>query len=104
MQTDHQIEKIAKFAGFERKGEAIDFERDYYPLMMKALFESESWIAVVMITDLLGRKYRFNVPGTAASSNWTRRMQRSIAELSSNRKERKRMQLINDLLVKTGRA
>jgi 4-alpha-glucanotransferase len=71
--------------------------------MMEALFKSESWIAVVMITDLLMRKYRFNVPGTKANMNWTRRMQRSIAQLRSSRKERKRMQLIHELLVKTAR-
>ena len=56
-----------------------------------------------MITDLLARKYRFNVPGTKAKLNWTRRMQRSVAQLSSSRKEQKRMQLIHELLVKTGR-
>ena len=35
--------------------------------MFDALFRSESWIALVMITDLLARKERFNVPGTAAN-------------------------------------
>ncbi len=98
------LEKIAAFAGLNPKIEELDFEKDFYPAIMDALFRCESWIAMVMITDLLARKYRFNVPGTKASLNWTRRMQRSVAELSSSRKERKRMQLINDLLVKTGRA
>jgi 4-alpha-glucanotransferase len=82
----------------------LDYEKDFYSAIMEALFRCESWIAMVMITDLLARKYRFNVPGTKASLNWTRRMQRSIAQLSSSRKERERMQLINDLLVKTGRS
>jgi 4-alpha-glucanotransferase len=57
-----------------------------------------------MITDLLAREYRFNVPGTKANLNWTRRIQRSIAKLRSSRKERRRIQLVQDLLVKTGRA
>ena len=98
------LEKIAAFAGLSSKIDALDFEKDFYPAIMDALFRCESWIAMVMITDLLGRKYRFNVPGTKASLNWTRRMQRSIAELSSSRKEQKRMQLVHELLVKTGRA
>jgi 4-alpha-glucanotransferase len=71
--------------------------------MMEALFKSESWFAIVMITDLLARKYRFNIPGTAASSNWVRRMQRSVSQLRSSPKERKRMRLIRELLEKTGR-
>jgi 4-alpha-glucanotransferase len=56
-----------------------------------------------MITDLLARKYRFNVPGTAASSNWVRRMQRSVAQLRSSQKERARMRMIRASLEKTGR-
>jgi 4-alpha-glucanotransferase len=98
-----ELEKIASFAKFEPKNAAIDFDRDFYPAMMEALFRSEAWIAVVMITDLLVRKYRFNVPGTAASSNWTRRMQRTVAELRTSRNERRRMRLIRELLEKTGR-
>jgi len=103
-QARETLEKIALFAGLNSKMDALDFEKDFYPAIMNALFRCESWIAMVMITDLLVRKYRFNVPGTKASLNWTRRMQRSVAELSSSRKEQKRMRLINDLLVKTGRA
>jgi len=102
-QARFELEKIARFAEFKPKDAAIDFEKDFYPAMMDALFRSEAWIAVVMITDLLVRKYRFNVPGTAASSNWTRRMQRTVAQLRTSRKERERMQLIRALLGKTGR-
>src|SRR6266542_3270675 len=80
-----------------------DFKKDFYPAIMEGLFRCESWIAIVIITDLLARTYRFNVPGTKANLNWTRRMQRSIAQLSSSRKERNRMLLIHELLEKTGR-
>lgn len=103
-QARFELEKIATFAEFKRTGGAMDFEGDFYPAMMEALFKSNSWIAIVMITDLLARKYRFNVPGVSASSNWTRRMQRSVSQLSSSRKERSRTKLIRKLLEKTGRA
>jgi 4-alpha-glucanotransferase len=81
----------------------LDYDKDFYRAIMEPLFGCNSWIAIVMITDLLARKYRFNVPGTKANLNWTRRIQRSIAKLRSSRKERKRMQLIHELLEKTGR-
>src|SRR6266545_2936715 len=102
-QSRFDLAKMAVFAGADPNLDKFDFENDFYPAIMEALFKSESWIAVVMITDLLARKYRFNVPGTKANLNWTRRMQRSIAQLRSSRKEQKRMRLIHDLLVKTGR-
>jgi 4-alpha-glucanotransferase len=102
-QARSDLEKIATFAEFKRAGQELDFERDFYPAIMRALFKSESWLAVVMITDLLARKYRFNVPGVSATSNWTRRMQRSISQLRSSPKERKRMESIRALLEETGR-
>jgi 4-alpha-glucanotransferase len=118
------VEKIARFAGVRETSQGtavsspphqssvgwkpplldeLDYERDFYPPMLQALFGCNSWIAIVMITDLLARKYRFNVPGTKANLNWTRRMQRSIANLRSSRKERKRMRLIHEVLQRTGR-
>ena len=97
------LEKIALFSGWNSKIDQPDYENDFYPAVMDSLFKCNSWIAIVMITDLLARKYRFNVPGTRTDFNWTRRIQRSIAKLRSSRKERKRMQLVHELLVKTER-
>src|SRR5881398_181785 len=102
-QSRFELEKIARFAGFDPKVDKVDFEKDFYPAIMEALFKSEAWITIVMITDLLARRYRFNVPGTAANLNWTRRMQRSVAQLRSSRKAQARMRLIRGLLEKNGR-
>jgi 4-alpha-glucanotransferase len=97
------LEKIALFSGLNSNVDQPDYERDFYPAVMDALFKCNSWIAIVMITDLLAREYRFNVPGTKANQNWTRRIRRPIAKLRSSRKEQRRMQLIHELLEKTGR-
>src|SRR5207253_4214640 len=102
-QSRHELNKIAEFAEFRPANRSINFGQDFHPAIMEALFKCESWIAVVMLTDLLARKYRFNIPGTATSLNWVRRMQRSVSQLRSSPKERKRMQLIRALLKKTGR-
>jgi 4-alpha-glucanotransferase len=102
-QSRATLEKIALFAGFNANADQLDYEKYFYPIMMEALFRCNSWIAVVMITDLLARPYRFNVPGTKANRNWTRRIQRPVATLRSSRKEGKRMQLIHELLDKTRR-
>jgi 4-alpha-glucanotransferase len=102
-QSRFDLTKIAFFAGFTPTADKVDFEKDFYPLIMEALFKSNAWIAIVMITDLLARNYRFNVPGTTGSANWTRRIQRSVSQLRSSPTERKRMQLIHELLKKTGR-
>jgi 4-alpha-glucanotransferase len=102
-QSRFDLAKIALFAGLDPNVQGLDFEKEFCPAILEALFKSESWIAVVMITDLLGRKYRFNVPGTQANLNWTRRIRRSIAQLRSSRKQQSRMRFIQKLLHKTGR-
>ncbi len=77
--------RIAKFAGIQTFGEPPDYDRDFYQPVMEALFRSEAWMAIVMITDLLARQDRFNVPGTAADSNWSRRLQLTVARLGASR-------------------
>ena len=94
--------KIAQFAGIEPR-EDLDYLRDFYPAMMSALFQSNAWIAIVMITDLLARSDRFNVPGTAAKSNWSRRMQKTVRDLKESPSIRKRMRAIRELLERSGR-
>jgi 4-alpha-glucanotransferase len=102
-QSKGDLVKIAQFAGLTGDLQNIKYEPDFYRHILEALFASNAWIAVVMLTDLLGRKYRYNVPGTAADSNWTRRMQRSVAELRDSKRERTRMRFVRGLLEKTGR-
>jgi 4-alpha-glucanotransferase len=102
-QARTDLQKIAQFASIEPR-EGLDYIRDFYPAMLRALFHSNSWIAVVMITDLLARKDRFNVPGTAAVGNWTRRLPATVAKLGDSRDVRRRMKLVRNLLEETERA
>ena len=102
-QAQGDLRKIAQFAGMEEPTAALDYERDFYPALLRALFESNAWIAVVMLTDLMARKYRFNVPGTATGSNWSRRMERTVQQWRTSRKEQRRMKIVRQLLETSGR-
>jgi 4-alpha-glucanotransferase len=102
-QARHDLAKIAEFAGLAPPEQSMDYLTQFYLLVFEALFRSESWIAIVMITDLLGRKDRFNVPGTAANSNWSRRLPGTIRKLAASREARRQMLLIRELLQKSGR-
>ncbi|MEO6872397.1 MAG: 4-alpha-glucanotransferase [Chthoniobacterales bacterium] len=103
-QSRHDLNKIAAFASLPQPNETTDYLRDFYPAIFAALFQSESWIAIVMITDLLGRKDRFNVPGTSANSNWTRRLHTTVKKLGGGHALKRQLHLVQDLLQKTGRA
>lgn len=101
-QSLEDILKIAQFSGLVLR-EGVDYERDFYPAIMGALFQSNSWLAIVMITDLLARRDRFNVPGTAAATNWARRLPKTIAQMRESRTIRRRMKVLRNLLETSGR-
>jgi 4-alpha-glucanotransferase len=102
-QARQDLAKIAEFAGRPPPNEFVDYLHEFYPAIFDALFCSESWIAVVMITDLLGRKDRFNVPGTTTNSNWTRRLHATVAKIGGGRALQRQLQLVRVLLEKSGR-
>ena len=102
-QARRDLAKIATFAGIAAPNETSDFDHNFYGAIMEALFRCESWIALVMITDLLARKDRFNVPGTATGSNWSRRLGKTVADFKKSRRVGQRMHLIRELLERTGR-
>lgn len=64
--------QLASWAGFEVP-RILRFDEVHEPFM-RGLFRSNSWLAVVMITDLLGTEQRFNVPGSVSDSNWSARL------------------------------
>jgi 4-alpha-glucanotransferase len=102
-QARHDLAKIAEFAGLAPPNGSMNYLEDFYPAIFEALFRSESWIAVVMITDLLGRKERFNVPGTATGSNWTRRLHTTAGSLGRGHALQRQLGVMRELLTKTGR-
>ncbi|MEO5754789.1 MAG: 4-alpha-glucanotransferase [Chthoniobacterales bacterium] len=103
-QARHDLSKMAEFAGLSLPNDLRDYTRDFYPRIFEALFRSESWIALVMITDLLGRKERFNIPGTAANSNWNRRLHTTVAKLGGGHALQRQLRMVHRLLKSSGRS
>jgi 4-alpha-glucanotransferase len=102
-QARGDLQKIAAFAGITSLDSKEFYDRDFYAPALEALFRSNAWMAIVMITDLLARKDRFNVPGTAADSNWSRRLHLTVDRLGKSRGIKHRLKLVHSLFEKTGR-
>lgn len=74
---DHGIHSMWEFMNFCGQPEIKlpqPYTEEIHQLFVKGLFASNSWLAVHMITDLLGTDERFNVPGSAGDQNWTERL------------------------------
>ncbi len=67
-----EVRRMATWAAFDVP-RILDFEEVHLSLLA-GLMRSNSWLAILMITDLLGTTQRFNVPGTVGAGNWSARL------------------------------
>lgn len=64
--------RLAEWADFDVPC-IMSFE-EIHERLLAGLFRCNSWLAAVMITDLLGIGLRFNVPGSVGEGNWSARL------------------------------
>ena len=98
----HELRRLSRFANLT-DDDLSPFDERVHGRLLEALFRSNSWIAVCMITDLLAREERFNVPGTSADSNWSQRLHLTVETLCHDPEHRRRARLIRATLVEAGR-
>ncbi|MEI8234017.1 MAG: 4-alpha-glucanotransferase [Verrucomicrobiota bacterium] len=68
-----ELEQLCGFAGFGFEGPK-PMDDAIHEALLAGLFQSNAWLAIVMITDVFGETTRFNVPGAVADSNWSERV------------------------------
>lgn len=57
------------------------FDAEIHLATLQGLLNSNSWLVVPMITDILGETARFNVPGATGDQNWSARLDVKINAL-----------------------
>lgn len=67
-----EARRLAEWAGFDVP--CIMAFDEVHERLLAGLFKCNSWLTVVMITDLLGTSQRFNVPGSVGDGNWSARL------------------------------
>ena len=96
-----EVRRLAAWAGFEVP-RITPFDKVHEKLLA-ALWRSNSWLAIVMITDLFATSQRFNMPGSVAESNWSERLAQPIARWRSDPVLREKTAHVRPLLRATGR-
>ena len=99
----HEAWKFGDYAGIPPDHRFDGWSDATHEALVEALFASNSWIAVVMITDLLGTTDRFNIPGVANDTNWTRRLDHTAAEMRTDPIIAAKMARMHAILERTGR-
>jgi len=97
-----ELEQLGAFAGIGIHAPQ-PFTTEIHEALLAALFQSNSWIAVTMITDLFGGTQRFNVPGAVDDSNWSERLNRTPAQWRADAELMAKMGRIRRFLEMSGR-
>ncbi|MCG3149153.1 MAG: 4-alpha-glucanotransferase [Verrucomicrobiae bacterium] len=70
-----------KYCGHAQAEPPREFNDHAHELILRGVLHSNSWLAVLMITDVFGTEDRFNVPGAVSEGNWSYRLGKTVAEL-----------------------
>lgn len=98
-----QMVKLTAFAHLHMR-EPEPWSARLHRALLWALFRSNSWIAVCMITDFFGSAQRFNVPGAIAESNWSERLPYEVERWARGAESRELGDGVRAMLRETGRA
>ncbi|MEI6350333.1 MAG: 4-alpha-glucanotransferase [Verrucomicrobiota bacterium] len=98
-----ELEQLENFAGIRIDGPQ-PFTDEIHEGLLGGLFRTNAWLAITMITDLFAGTKRFNVPGAIADSNWSERMNRTIAEWRTDQPRVAKMARIGELIRQSGRS
>jgi 4-alpha-glucanotransferase len=100
-----EIYRVSVFAGLPvyEEGAYPRYNEEIHEQLLRALFQSNSWIALHMITDYLGTEQRFNVPGSVAESNWSERLEKTVRQLTEDPEANAVMAKVRQMLEETGR-
>lgn len=96
-----RMNELLIFAGAAPLDAPVEFNASIHEATMRGLMAANSWLAVPMITDILGAEDRFNVPGEIGDANWTARLGVPTARL--NREFRREFKVLHQILVQTAR-
>ncbi len=98
-----EVRRMSAWAGFEVPC-ITPFNDEVHERLLGGLFETNSWMAICMVTDVFGSTQRFNVPGSMSDSNWSQRLAGTPRSWKSDPERCAKMQRLRALIAQSGRA
>jgi 4-alpha-glucanotransferase len=79
-----ELRHVMDFARLPEEPVPRKFTAALHEGYLRRVAQSNSWLAVVMITDVFGQIARFNTPGAVGDENWSNRMDQTVNELDQD--------------------
>lgn len=78
-----EMQRLMRWLGENEEKPLNTWTPELHQKWLERLIASPSWLAVFMFSDLMGTTERYNSPGTAADTNWSYRMPRTLKEIEA---------------------
>jgi 4-alpha-glucanotransferase len=79
-----ELRQLMDFAGIDEEERPREFTDRLHEAYLRTVLRSNSWLVVVMLTDVFGQQLRFNTPGTVSPDNWSLRLPKTVKELDKD--------------------
>lgn len=99
-----EVQRLMRFLDLDEENPPRQLTAELHQRFLQVLLESPSWLTVLMITDLLGTRQRFNEPGMSGESNWSQRLDGLLSELEADSEYGRNIRYFSELIERTGRA
>lgn len=95
---------LMNFAGLGHEEIPREFNDRLLAGFTRTVMQSNSWLVVFQITDVLAQPERFNVPGSTAATNWSHRLPQTVRQLDEAPELRAKAETFSRLAREAGRA
>jgi 4-alpha-glucanotransferase len=99
-----EVQRLMKFLDLDENQPPTSFTDELHHVFLSVLLETPCWLAVLMITDLLGTEQRFNEPGISGDLNWSQRLDRPIQRYLEDSRYGKKVLDFAQLIKETHRS
>ncbi|HNQ74922.1 MAG TPA: 4-alpha-glucanotransferase [Verrucomicrobiota bacterium] len=99
-----ELRRIMRFGGLAHEEPPREFADRIHEGFLRAVMESNSWLAIFQIQDVFGQTARFNVPGSTSAANWSARMEATVKQFATDARLRGKGEMFSRLAQRAGRS
>ncbi len=98
-----EVQRLMQFLGWDINNPPYEFNDDLHQALLRRLFETRCQYAVLIISDILGTRQRFNQPGSNADSNWSQRLEMSLEDFEHHDYYQNKINFFHELIISSSR-
>jgi 4-alpha-glucanotransferase len=99
-----ELQRVMAFGGLADGDEPPrEFGAEIHEGFVRAVMQSNSWLAVFQVQDVFAQTARFNVPGSTSMANWSARLPQTVKQLNADPKLLAKTKMLSRLAMAAGR-